>query len=809
MLLGYALKVMQSQQAVTQKNKGVLPATSQVSVLDRIGPHANNLGGEARSNHKQHGGDPALIQEVHQEVDGGLAGVRQEEPPRGRVRISALERISEGSGDQIPFEGQVPQPTTTALEDYPRNRAICDSWIGPLGTIILNTNGSLKGNIGGHGSSFRDSNGTASLTYSEAESAVFIPYHEIEMKALHRVFTNTSSETDFNNEDRIRETPLAEEIFKKGSTLGSYKQGDSTFATMIQNYADLGDIVALEVILDRIRRDNRVMNEKVFIIVFKAYGKACLPDKAVNLFRRMGDEFQCVPSVRSFNSVLNVLIQGGLYDRALSFYSNGFGKGVRFSPNYLTFNLVIKAFCRKGLVDRAVETFREMSFKNCAPDVFTYSTLMDGLCKYGRIDEAVSLLDEMQVEGCSPNPVTFNVLINGLCKRGDMIRASKLVDNMYLKGCVPNEVTYNTLIHSLCLEGKLDKAVSLVERMVSDNYVPNNITYGTIINGLVKQGKAIEGAQLLIAMEERGYHPNEFIYSTLVSGLFKKGNSKDAMKLWKEMIEKGCKPNIVVYSALVDGLCGEGKLDEASEVLSEMVSNNCIPNAFTYSSLMKGFFNTGKCEKAILCWKEMEKKNCIPSEVCYSVLIDGLCKDGKIKEGLMVWKHMLGRGFKPDVVAYSSMIHGLCNVGLVDDGLRLFNEMLCQDPETQPDVVTYNILLNGLCQVDTVSRAIDFLHSMLDQGCDPDLYTCNIFLKSLREKLNPPQDGRDFLDGLVIQLSMRRRIVGASKIVEVMLQKHLSPKISTWERVIQDLCTHTKMKEDIAKCWSNLFGQLR
>ncbi|KAH0986139.1 hypothetical protein GBA52_013316 [Prunus armeniaca] len=615
--------------------------------------------------------------------------------------------------------------------------------------------------------------------------------------------SNQALKTEPVNNDET-EPPISNEIFKKGTKLGSYKSGDSTFYSLIENYANLGDFRSLEQVLDRMKRERRVFIEQSFILMFRAYGKAHLRNKAVELFYRMVDEFQCRRTVKSFNSVLNVIIQEGHYSHALEFSYHVVGTtGMNISPNVLSFNLIIKSMCKLGLVDRAVQVFREMPLRNCTPDVFTYSTLMDGLCKEKRIDEAVFLLDEMQLEGCIPSPVTFNVLINALCKKGDLGRAAKLVDNMLLKGCVPNEVTYNTLIHGLCLKGKLDKAVSLLDRMVSNKCVPNDVTYGTIINGLVKQGRAVDGAQVMMSMEERGNHANEYIYSVLVSGLFKEGKSEDAMRLWKEMLEKGCKPNTIVYSTLINGLCQEGKPDEAKEVFSEMVSNGCMPNSFTYSSLMRGFFQTGQSQKAILLWKEMASN--MRNEVCYSVLIHGLCEDGQLNEALIAWQQMLGRGYKLDVVAYSSMIHGLCNAGLVEQGLKLFNEMLCQEPECQPDVITYNILFNVFCKQSSISLAIDHLNRMLDRGCDPDSVTCDIFLRGLREKLDPPQDGREFLNELVVRLFKQQRIVGASIIVEVMLQKFLPPKASTWTRVVQELCKPKKVRAAIDKCWSSLY----
>ncbi|KAL0321455.1 UNVERIFIED_CONTAM: Pentatricopeptide repeat-containing protein [Sesamum radiatum] len=399
------------------------------------------------------------------------------------------------------------------------------------------------------------------------------------------------------------------------------------------------------------KRGKRAFLEKNFILIFRACGKANLPRKAIELFDRMVDEFQCKQTVKSFNSVLNVIIQQGLHHHALEFYDYVINKKKNISPNVLTFNLMIKALCKSGWVSRAVDLFREMPILKCDPDVFTYCTLMDGLCKDNRIEDAVALLDEMQIEGCSPTPATYNVLINGLCKKGDLARAAKLLDNMFLKGCTPNEVTYNTLIHGLCLKGKLDRA-----------------------------GRAVDGVHVLMAMEERGYRANE----------------------WERVIRQ--------------------------------------------------FF-----------YGKMAEKDCKDNEVCYSVLIHGLCKDGKLKDALMIWKHVLAKGLTPDTVAYSSMIHGLCNAGSIEQGLDLFNEMLCKASNSRPDVITFNILINALCRQNRISHAIDILNSMLDLGCDPDSVTCKIFLKTLKEKVDPPQDDR-LLSPVIRQLSEKYPHVTTYKI---------------------------------------------
>lgn len=73
--------------------------------------------------------------------------------------------------------------------------------------------------------------------------------------------------------------------------MGSYKLGDSTFYSLIENYANLCDFKSLEKVLNRMRLENGVFMERSFVLMFKAYGKAHLPKKAIELFDRMSNEF--------------------------------------------------------------------------------------------------------------------------------------------------------------------------------------------------------------------------------------------------------------------------------------------------------------------------------------------------------------------------------------------------------------------------------------------------------------------------------------------------------------------------------------
>ncbi|KAK3034845.1 hypothetical protein RJ639_032300 [Escallonia herrerae] len=257
--------------------------------------------------------------------------------------------------------------------------------------------------------------------------------------------------------------------------MGSYKTGDRTFYSLIESYANLGDFGSLEKVFDQMKRERRAFIEKNFIFLFRAYGKANLHEKAVYMFDRMVDEFNCRQTVRSFNSVLNVIIQAGHFHRALDFHDYVLRSRNSVSPNVLTFNLVIKAMCKVGLIDRAIGAFREMPVCKCLPDVFTYCTLMDGLCKESRIDEAVALLDEMQIEGCFPSPEKVNPpqdgrefldeLVLKLYKQKRTVGASRIVEVMLQKFLSPKASTWERVIQEVC---RPKKASSIDGKLHSD-----------------------------------------------------------------------------------------------------------------------------------------------------------------------------------------------------------------------------------------------------------------------------------------------------------------------------------------------------
>ncbi|WJX28047.1 hypothetical protein P8452_16813 [Trifolium repens] len=93
-------------------------------------------------------------------------------------------------------------------------------------------------------------------------------------------FSQTQTLLSFSSSNHPHPPPVSPQIFKSTTTShkwGSYKLGDLSFYSLIENFASSFDFDSLEHLLNRMKRENRVFIEKNFIVIFKAYGKAHLP----------------------------------------------------------------------------------------------------------------------------------------------------------------------------------------------------------------------------------------------------------------------------------------------------------------------------------------------------------------------------------------------------------------------------------------------------------------------------------------------------------------------------------------------------
>lgn len=226
-------------------------------------------------------------------------------------------------------------------------------------------------------------------------------------------------------------------IFNSATQHPDYEHNYAVFHMMIEKLGNARKIQEIDSILVQIQVEQCPCPEGLFLSVFKAYAKARLAEPAVEVFRNMERSFGCKPGIRSYNTLLNALVQGGCLHLVESFYA--YLDTVGINPNLQTFNVLIKAFCKLKRFNEAKKLLLvEMENRGCDPDAVSYGTLMSGLCKEDRVKEAVALWETMVVNRCQPDVVCYNILIDGLSKSGECEEAVGVWKRMLEAGCVPN-----------------------------------------------------------------------------------------------------------------------------------------------------------------------------------------------------------------------------------------------------------------------------------------------------------------------------------------------------------------------------------
>ncbi|CAL5052712.1 unnamed protein product [Urochloa decumbens] len=592
------------------------------------------------------------------------------------------------------------------------------------------------------------------------------------------------------------ESPLAAELFPAA--------GAPTLLSVARSLAVASPPASAAAVLAFLRRLPHDASPHIFPHLVAALARSPRPILALRLFLSPPN-----PAATTHHSFNSALVRFPLPPHLLpAFFSHSLRRFPGLTPTLLSFNLLLKCIS-SSLVPRNPGLYLRIELRilhdvipawNLAPDKFTYSTVVSALADAGQVEDAVALVHEMVVDAVVAAEA-FNPVLRAMLRAGDVSGAAKLFRFMQLKGCTLTAATYNVLLHGLLLCNKVRAAMGIMRRMESEGIVPGLMTYGAVVDGLVKCGRVEDAWKVAEEMGSKGLAPSEFVFSAVITGFCRSGEVDRALRAWEIMVAAKLRPNIVLYSAMIDGLARCGKMAEAETLFEEMVDAKCVPNVMTYSSMIRGYFQIGNSTQALSTWEEMIKAGYVPNAISYSILITGMCNVGRLKDAMMVWKHMLGRGCAPDTIAYTSMIKGLCMSGMVDGGLRLFNDMLAKG-DAKPDAISYNVILDGLIRTNNLPRAMDLLNQMLDQRCDPDAVTCNIFL---RETGVAEGKGREFLEGLVVRLCNRERYWAAGDVLMVMLAKYIVPEAALWYTIVRGVCQTMRVRKVVDNCWDDIW----
>ncbi|KAI3517121.1 hypothetical protein L1887_16329 [Cichorium endivia] len=239
-----------------------------------------------------------------------------------------------------------------------------------------------------------------------------------------------------------------------------------TYHSIIHKLSRARAFEPVETLLAELQKSGIKCGENLFIDVLRNYGLAGRPKDALHIFLRIND-FGVTKSVRSLNTLLNVLIQNRKYELVHALFRNS-QKKFNITPNVFTCNILLKAFCKNGDIEGALKVLDEMPAMGMVPNEVTYTTVLGAYVSRGDMANAKTMFDQILDRGWIPNVFTYNMLIKGFCKGGNAREGVKILEEMLGKRCLPNKSTFSILLVGLCHSGEEDEVMVGLSGQVID-----------------------------------------------------------------------------------------------------------------------------------------------------------------------------------------------------------------------------------------------------------------------------------------------------------------------------------------------------
>nr|GLL29307.1 hypothetical protein COLO4_31418 [Ipomoea trifida] len=260
-----------------------------------------------------------------------------------------------------------------------------------------------------------------------------------------------------------------------------FRHDNGTFGIIISRLLSANWFKPAEDMLARMKEENCMITEDVFLSMYRAYGRVHKPLDVVRIFQMMKD-YDCEPTQKSYITVFSILVNENRLKTAFKFY------------RYMR---------EKGKLREALEIFDKIKLQGLQPDAGLYWKIISLFCEINKFQEAANYLDEMVLSGVLPNRVTWglhvkihNTVVQGLCVGNDPNRAFQLYLSIRTRGISVEAETFKLLVDHFCKKGDLHKSARIVEEMVIDGCIPGTGTWTAVLDAFWDRRKAKEATEL-------------------------------------------------------------------------------------------------------------------------------------------------------------------------------------------------------------------------------------------------------------------------------------------------------------------------
>lgn len=281
------------------------------------------------------------------------------------------------------------------------------------------------------------------------------------------------------------------------------------------------DISKAHQVLDTIQEkyaDKVDVNEMVFVNLMNAYRRQKNYHESLKLFEKLLEEKNTRPTIKAFNSILQIFGVQGSSERAAYIFESMNQLGV--IPDASTYTELIRANAHN--LKACVYYYNKMRQNEIAPNVYTYSALIEASSRRNDIKSVLGWFQTMLDENVQPNQVVISCILKSLSKQHNEYpnmpeAVIQIAHQAAMAGIKTDAALYTILLKMQAESIGIEGALKIHRDMLAQSVEPNAYTYTILINACGKYRMPETAEKIFDLMKNSTRHqPNTVTYTVLM-----------------------------------------------------------------------------------------------------------------------------------------------------------------------------------------------------------------------------------------------------------------------------------------------------
>lgn len=463
-------------------------------------------------------------------------------------------------------------------------------------------------------------------------------------------------------------TDRAKNLLEKYQFDGGLKS--RTYAAIIDVYAEKGLWAEAETVF-YCKRDLVGQKKDVveYNVMFKAYGKAQLYDRAFSLFKSMRSNGTW-PDECSYNTLIQMLSGGDLVDQARDLLSEMQGAG--FKPHCTTFSSLIGSYSRLGRLSDAVSIYQEMVEAGVKPNEVVFGSIIDGFAEIGEIEEALHYFRVMEKSGVSANQIVLTSLVKAYSKVGSVEGAKQVYEKMKDFSDGPDIIATNSMLDLYADLGMISEARLIFDNLI-DKGCADGVSFATMMYLYKNMGMLDEAIDVAEEMRNSGLLTDCVSYNKVMACYATNGQLVECGELLRDMVNAKLLPDAGTFKVLFTILKKGGI---PSEAVSQLQSSYREGKPYSREAVLASVYSVvGLHAFALKSCETFLKAEEVLDSFAYNVAIYAYGATGRTNEALNIFMKMQDEGLEPDLVTYINLVGCYGRAGMLEGVKRIHSRL--------------------------------------------------------------------------------------------------------------------------------------